>query len=859
MLAKGEIAEPYFLREFATIRARGVNAPWSAPALANQLRPEGISHARSLGPAQVLSGDYKALLILVDFSDKESQTESTFFDTLAFYESAGTLRDYYQDVSYGTLDIVTVHAPGALGWVQAPQSYAYYVDAQNGFGTYPRNAQRLLEDAVHAVDGTVDFSQYDNNGDDYVDALFIVHSGSSAAYTGSDHDIWSHSWETTSDQIMDDGGIVRKYSMGPEYYASPGDMTVGVYAHEMGHTVFGLPDLYDYGTDGTDSKGLGCWSLMAGGSWNGVDGDSPALPDAWCHFQMGYVDPIDKPDNEIGYMVAPVANSPEVCRLWIDENEYFLVENRQQLGYDAALPGEGLLIYHVDEAVRISPYQMRYANDNEWYPGYEENGHYLVALEQADGLWNLERNENSGDSGDPFPGDSGNANFHLLTTPNSESYEGDKLWEIVISNITPSGDLMIVDWRASPDIQVSDNTLSFGSMSVGASNTLILSVLNEGPWLLQISHLFSDNLQFSVDTMSFDLEPETTQDVYVTFTPIDTGFATGTLTIDSNDPDESTVTVALEGRGRLSRTFYVSADGCDIYGDGSSDNPYATIRHAFDFAFDSDTVLVQPGIYVGNINFHGKGIVLGSLFLITGDTSYISQTVIDGDRSGSVVTFENGEDSTAVLSGLTITNGKARSGGFLGDGGGIYCSNSSPVITNVDINGNTAELGGGIYLSNSSPKLVNVSVSGNWTYSEGSWSGGFAPGIGGGIYCDNSSPGLENVTVSGNRAYSSGGGGIYCDNSSPSLENVTVSGNTTWGAGGGMCCENSNPSLLNVTVSGNRGSGIHCSSSHPTLVNVTVSGNEGGGIYCDNSSPNLLNVTVSGNTTWDAGGGIYCG
>jgi predicted outer membrane repeat protein len=229
-----------------------------------------------------------------------------------------------------------------------------------------------------------------------------------------------------------------------------------------------------------------------------------------------------------------------------------------------------------------------------------------------------------------------------------------------------------------------------------------------------------------------------------------------------------------------------------------------------------------------------------------------------------VVTFENGEDTTAVLSGFTITNGTARSGWFLGDGGGIYCSNSSPVLTNVDINGNTAELGGGIFLSDSSPKLVNVTVRGNGTYSQGSWSGGFAPGIGGGIYCDNSSPGLENVTVSGNRAYSSGGGGIYCDNSSPSLENVTVSGNSTSGAGGGMYCENSNPSLLNVTVSGNSaygGGGIFCDNSSPSLENVTVSGNtawRGGGINLRHSHPSLSNVTVSGNTAQEGGGGIYC-
>ena len=83
-----------------------------------------------------------------------------------------------------------------------------------------------------------------------------------------------------------------------------------------------------------------------------------------------------------------------------------------------------------------------------------------------------------------------------------------------------------------------------------------------------------------------------------------------------------------------------------------------TIQAGIDSESVGDTVLVDTGRYVENINFNGKNIVVGSLFLTTTDTSYISQTVIDGDSSGSVVAFENGEDSTEVLSGFTITNGK---------------------------------------------------------------------------------------------------------------------------------------------------------------------------------------------------------
>ena len=94
-----------------------------------------------------------------------------------------------------------------------------------------------------------------------------------------------------------------------------------------------------------------------------------------------------------------------------------------------------------------------------------------------------------------------------------------------------------------------------------------------------------------------------------------------------------------------------------------------SIQAGIDAAVNTDTVLVQPGTYIENINYNGKLITVGSLFLTTQDSTYISSTIIDGNSSGRVVTFTNDENSSAVLCGFTITNGLA-SGGYPASCGG---------------------------------------------------------------------------------------------------------------------------------------------------------------------------------------------
>jgi hypothetical protein len=144
-----------------------------------------------------------------------------------------------------------------------------------------------------------------------------------------------------------------------------------------------------------------------------------------------------------------------------------------------------------------------------------------------------------------------------------------------------------------------------------------------------------------------------------------------------------------------------------------SDQP--TIQAGIDIASAPDTVLVQPGTYVENINYYNKSITVASLLLTTQNSLYISQTIIDGNSIGSVVTFEYGEDADAVLYGFTITNGHSV------NGGGIFCESSSPSLKYLLIRDNsTIDFGSGLYCFDANPSLENVTIADNTA----GWDGG---------------------------------------------------------------------------------------------------------------------------------------
>ncbi len=368
-----------------------------------------------------IHGTLRVIVVLVDFTDQVMAQTTQHFDELFFSTGVlanGSVKEYFHEVSNGLVDIVGQ----VVGPYRMPRTMAQYANSESGTGSSAPNARTMARDAATAADPDVDFGPYDNDGNGFVDAFIVVHAGPGAEQTGNTGHIWSHKWVLSGGEYATDSTKIYAYLTVPE------DARVGVCAHELGHLLFGLPDLYD--TDNT-SEGIGNWCLMAGGSWNG-GGDVPAHPSAWCKTQQDWVTVHNVATNST-LTIPDVKDNHTVYRLWKDGapgQEYFLVENRQRTGYDANLPGGGLLVWHIDDAIAN--------NTNE--------AHYRVALEQADGARHLENNTNRGDAGDPYPGSSDNRAFTNTSAPNSKSYGGLSTC-VSISAISDPGPVMSAQVR----------------------------------------------------------------------------------------------------------------------------------------------------------------------------------------------------------------------------------------------------------------------------------------------------------------------------------------------------------------------------------------------------------------------------
>lgn len=387
------------------------------PGLAVAVAPQAVrTPSRAGSDLQVdesfpSSGNRRLLMLLVNYGDTQPLFGREAFDRMMNadgYNGSGSFRDYYLEASYGKLDIATT----VTRWVTLPHPKDYYGS---------EGAVEMIRDALTILDSEIDLKEFDNDGDGILDGLAVIHQGAGQESTGDMNDIWSHS--STVSGMEFDGVQVRRYTIEPELFGTSGWMSsVGVVCHEFGHNL-GAPDFYDtdYSGSGGDYPGTGLWDLMGSGAWNGQYGDRPAGMNMWQKIQLGWCEPVSLTAS-VSVTGMPSADSRPVAYRFDTTvpGEYFILENRQRNGhFDSALPGHGLIIYHVSEAMIRRTVGLNTLNAS--YP----QAMYTVcasALCDPDEYFSSYGDVNS--SGATFPGSTGATVFDDYSIPSAKSVSG---------------------------------------------------------------------------------------------------------------------------------------------------------------------------------------------------------------------------------------------------------------------------------------------------------------------------------------------------------------------------------------------------------------------------------------------------
>ena len=425
------------VRALSARRIGGANGPTSAEGVAAQAVPP--------------SGTVKNLVVMIRFSNHVSRPLPSVADMDILFNAVGghpslaptgSVKDVYFENSYGQMTLDSYVNPGFSDWITVSGTEQYYANGNSGDSTL----WQALREALDVLDDVVDFGDYDTDNDGRIDSIAFIHSGYGAEWSGTDaygansaNRIWSHRWAIQPQWNSNDGVSVFDYHISPGVWGTSGSAIgrIGVIAHETGH-FFGLPDLYD--TDGNGS-GIGSWGLMAN-SWDfNFTQRCPPHFSPWSKVNLGWYSPtvISQPGQ---YQISQAETNPEVYRInsGFSSGEYLLIENRQNAGFDCTIPQGGLAIWHIDDTTGYNV---------QGYPGqpnWPQNGnHYRVALLQADGAYNLERDNNRGDSGDMHHGDGVDAiGPGPGNHPNTDTYKNGVVTQtgITISGISASGPSM---------------------------------------------------------------------------------------------------------------------------------------------------------------------------------------------------------------------------------------------------------------------------------------------------------------------------------------------------------------------------------------------------------------------------------
>lgn len=348
------------------------------------------------------TGKKKGLIILVQFKDTKFKKDNTpelydrIVNEIGFTDETlgfrGSVKDYFLAQSYGQMEFDFDIA----GPVTLPYSYKYY--GRNDEYGNDMNVGEMIVEACKAVDEEVNFKDYDWDKDNTVEQVFILYAGHGEHDTYDSYTVWPHMsdiYSATGERLMLDGVRINTYACSCELSSGNKIDGIGTICHEFSHCL-GLPDFYD--VMGGNACGTGDWDLMCLGSYNG-DSFCPAGYTAYERMVIGWMEPVVLKENmEVASMKALDSN-PEAYIIYNDnnENEYYMLENRQLTGWDEHLPGSGLLVTHVDYNSRAWLYNV--PNSPSGQEIYNmANPHEMYSIIPASNV-----NVAHGTSGDTYP------------------------------------------------------------------------------------------------------------------------------------------------------------------------------------------------------------------------------------------------------------------------------------------------------------------------------------------------------------------------------------------------------------------------------------------------------------------------
>ena len=367
-------------------------------------------------------GFRKVLVIMMQFADekftKGKEDYNRLFNEENYNEDGakGSVHDYYQWVSYGQLNLQS----DIMGPYTAQNNMVFY-GGNTGTGGSDSNPFALFQEAINEAVKEIQLSDYDADGDGYVDNVHIIYAGYGEEAGASSNAIWAH--EMTFSPITIQGMKINKYSCAPELrgYRGTGISRIGPHCHEIGHAL-GAMDYYDtnYETNGSYS-GTGEWDVMAHGSWND-GGISPAdfNPYVKTH-DFGWTETKELRPNEYN-TINPSSEKGNIYKVETGvKNDYFLLEYRDGKDFHSAEPGNGLLIFH------IGPQLETKAQSNIINAAYPQQCYVVCAsstYKRPSSSSNSYGNVNS--AGCPYPGASKNTSFTDDSTPAALTVSGQK-------------------------------------------------------------------------------------------------------------------------------------------------------------------------------------------------------------------------------------------------------------------------------------------------------------------------------------------------------------------------------------------------------------------------------------------------